>query len=187
MKTSTKVIQALAVAGIGLSIGIIITSIDARYDFLSSEAAVAEEKQEDKETYTPCVTTQSEAVQEVSEVKLSKEEQHLLAKLIMAEAEDEPITGQALVGLVVLNRVKDTEFPNSIEEVVFQDGQFTPVSNGRFTAVDPDDSCKAAVHLIATGWDESEGATYFKADCESTWHEDNLQFLFKKGGHYFFK
>ena len=190
MRKSIKIIQAVSIVGIGVAVGVLITSLDTRYDFLASETAVTKEIQEDRETYPPYVTTQSEATQEArepSEVKLTKEESHLLAKIIMAEAESEPITGQALVGRVVLNRVESPEFPDTIEEVIFQEGQFCPVASGRFDAVEPDDSCKAAVHLITTGWDESQGATYFEADNDSTWHEDNLQFLFKEGGHYFYK
>ena len=45
----------------------------------------------------------------------------------MAEAEGEGTEGKALVMKVVLNRVESREFPNSIEDVVFQPGQFEPV------------------------------------------------------------
>jgi len=43
-----------------------------------------------------------------------------LAKIAMAEAESEDTEGKALVMLVVLNRVWDDEFPDTIEEVIFQ-------------------------------------------------------------------
>ena len=36
-------------------------------------------------------------------------------------------------------------------------------------------------------WDESCGATYFESKSESTWHTDNLRFLFKHGKHYFYE
>ncbi|HAQ64005.1 MAG TPA: cell wall hydrolase, partial [Ruminococcaceae bacterium] len=91
-----------------------------------------------------------------------------------------------LVGLVVLNRVKSADFPNTVRDVIFQEGQFTPISNGRFDAVEPDDSCKAAVHLISTGWDESQGATYLSTH-ETDWHRERLTFLFEKGAHRFYK
>lgn len=54
----------------------------------------------------------------------------------MAEAESEDTEGKALVMLVVLNRVWDARFPDTIEEVIMQDGAFTPVSNGRYDKVD---------------------------------------------------
>ena len=115
------------------------------------------------------------------------EESYLLAKIAMAEAEGEDIEGKALVMLVVLNRVFDDEFPDAIEEVIYQPGQFSPVSNGRFDKVEPDTDCWAALDLIMLDkWDESCGAIYFESKSESTWHSENLIFLYRHGKHYFY-
>lgn len=116
-------------------------------------------------------------------------DRYLLAKIAMAEAESEDTEGKALVMLVVLNRVwDDEEFPDTIEEVIYQPGQFSPISNGRFDKVEPDADCWAALDLITVGkWDESYGATYFESKSESTWHSENLDFLFQHGKHYFYK
>lgn len=52
-----------------------------------------------------------------------EKESYLLAKIAMAEAEAEDTEGKALVMLVVLNRVLgDNEFPDTIEEVIYQPG-----------------------------------------------------------------
>ena len=56
----------------------------------------------------------------------------LLAAVIWAEAEGEDHTGKRLVASTVLNRVDDERFPNTIYEVIFQNGQFTVIGNGRF-------------------------------------------------------
>lgn len=116
-------------------------------------------------------------------------DRYLLAKIAMAEAESEDTEGKALVMLVVLNRVwDDEEFPDTIKEVIYQPGQFSPISNGRFDKVEPDADCWAALDLITVGkWDESYGATYFESKSESTWHSENLDFLFQHGKHYFYK
>lgn len=112
---------------------------------------------------------------------------YLLAKIAMAEAEGEDTEGKALVMLVVLNRVKADGFPDTIEDVLYQPGQFSPVSSGRFGRVEPDDDCWQALSMIEQeGWDESMGATYFESKSESTWHEENLDFLFQHGTHYFY-
>lgn len=104
------------------------------------------------------------------------------------EAESEDTEGKALVMLVVLNRVWSDEFPDTIEDVIFQKGQFSPISNGRYDEVEPDEDCYRALQLIQTGgWDESHGATYFESKSDSTWHSENLTFLFKHGKHYFYK
>lgn len=112
---------------------------------------------------------------------------YLLAKIAMAEAEGEDTEGKALVILVVLNRVWSDEFPDSISEVIYQKGQFSPVSNGRFDRVEPDEDCYRALELVqAERWDESHGALYFESVSASDWHRKNLSFLFKHGNHYFY-
>lgn len=113
---------------------------------------------------------------------------YLLEKIAMAEAESEDTEGKALVMLVVLNRVWDARFPDTIEEVIMQDGAFTPVNNGRYDKVEPDADCMKAMELITVEhWDESQGALYFeKASGESTWHSRNLQKLFTHGAHTFY-
>jgi len=115
------------------------------------------------------------------------DESYMLAKIAMAEAEGEDMEGKALVMLVVLNRVLSDGFPDSIEEVIFQDGQFDPVASGRYDSVEPDEDCWAALELVqAEHWDESQGALYFERKSASTWHRDNLQFLFQHGKHLFY-
>ena len=117
----------------------------------------------------------------------SPDDSYLLAKIAMAEAESEDTEGKALVMLVVLNRVKAGGFPDSVEEVIYQARQFSPVASGRFDRVEPDADCWQALSLIEVdGWDESMGATYFESESESTWHEEHLEFLFQHGNHYFY-
>lgn len=124
---------------------------------------------------------------ERSERLLTEDERYLLAKIAMAEAESEDIEGKALVMLVVLNRVKADVFPNTIEEVIYQPRQFSPVASGRFERMEPNEDCWKALSMIEeNGWDESMGATYFESKSDSTWHSENLHFLFKHGGHYFY-
>lgn len=126
--------------------------------------------------------------QELWEQGFTDRERYLLAKLAMAEAEDEDTEGKALVMRVVLNRVMDSGFPGTIEEVIFQPGQFSPISNGRFDRVEPDADCWEALDLITMDqWDSSFGATYFESKSNSTWHSENLEFLFQHGRHYFYK
>ena len=117
----------------------------------------------------------------------SAEDSYILTKIAMAEAEGEDTEGKALVILVVLNRVWDDSFPDTIEEVVMQENQFSPVANGRYEKVEPDSGCLDALELVMDGWDESEGALYFESRSLSTWHQRNLKYLFKHGNHYFYK
>ena len=111
---------------------------------------------------------------------------YLLAKIAMAEAGDQDTKGKALVIRVVLNRVKYKSFPDTVSGVIYQKRQFSPVLEGKFENVVPDADCWKALDLVMDGWDESQGALYFKMKCKSKWHERNLKFLFKYQDHYFF-
>lgn len=117
------------------------------------------------------------------------EESYLLAKIAMAEAEGEDTEGKALVIMVVLNRVWSEGFPDSIEEVIMQDKQFSVTQEGgRWWKVEPDEDCYKALDMVMFDqWDESYGALYFESEGKSTWHQDNLEYLFKHGNHYFYK
>ena len=192
--------------GLGLVFVISLTSIVAfAFSFTGTPAdevdeteiivrAVVSEEADVIPTTAPIATASPE--QEAEKIEQSKigsmdwdsNDAYRLAKLAMAEAESEDTEGKALVMLVVLNRVWDDEFPNTIEEVIFQEGQFSPISNGRYDNVEPDEDCYRALQLIQTDrWDESHGATYFESKSDSTWHSENLTFLFKHGKHYFYK
>lgn len=84
----------------------------------------------------------------------------LLAKLITAEAKGEPYLGQVAVGGVVLNRVANPLFPNTIEAVIYQPGQFSPVDDGAINQ-EPTASCLGAAKEALGGSDPSLGALYF--------------------------
>ena len=59
----------------------------------------------------------------------------MLAALIECEAGGESYTGKVAVGAVVLNSVRSGSFPNDIAGVIYQSGQFSPVSSGKFQSV----------------------------------------------------
>ena len=120
------------------------------------------------------------------------EDAELLLKIAMAEAEGESTEGKAMVMLVVLNRTWSKDFPNSIEEVIFQTEptrQFSVTEPGdRWYTTEPDEDCVKALQLVESGWDESWGALYFES-CgnDPSWHSENLDFLFQLGKHKFYK
>lgn len=117
------------------------------------------------------------------------EDSYLLAKIAMAEAEGESIQGKTLVILVVLNQVHNADFPNTIQDVIFEENQFTPVINGRFDKVEPDADCWEAVQVVMEAqYDYSDGALYFEScDDANNWHSRNLDFLYQCGNHKFYK
>lgn len=118
----------------------------------------------------------------------SAEDAEILLKIAMAEAEGESVEGKALVMLVVLNRVWFEGFPDSISDVVFQEGQFTPTEEGgRYWDTEPDAGCYEAYKMVLQGWDESQGALYFCSNDSSSWMEENTEYLFTVGNHDFYR
>ena len=133
-----------------------------------------------------------ETVEVVKLDRFTEEERYLLAKIAMAEAEGEDLKGKALVVTVVLNRVNDKSFPDSIEEVIMQNKgnvyQFSSCQpGGRWWTNEPNEDCWEAVRMVEEDcWDESKGATYFESNGKSEWHKNNLKFLYQHGKHYFY-
>ena len=119
----------------------------------------------------------------------SAKESYLLARIAMAEAEGCNIQTKTLIIMCVLNRVWSDEFPDTIEEVIFQENQFSPIDNGRWDRVEPNEDCYEAVKIVMEAkYDYSGGATYFEncAD-EDNWHSRNLEFLYESEGIRFYK
>jgi N-acetylmuramoyl-L-alanine amidase len=85
----------------------------------------------------------------------------LLARLIRAEAEAEPFTGQVAVGSVVLNRVRSSSFPNSVSGVIFQPHAFESVTRGLIWARTPTAQYMRAAVSALNGWDPTFGALFF--------------------------
>lgn len=68
---------------------------------------------------------------EMPDIELTEDEVYLVAWCMVAEAEGEPEEGKRLVIDVIFNRVFSDEFANSIYGVVYEDGQFEAMYNGR--------------------------------------------------------
>lgn len=92
----------------------------------------------------------------------SEYEVKLLARLINGEARGEPYIGQVAVGAVIMNRVKSSDFPNTISGVIYQKGQFTAISDGQFdAAIEKDSTVFKAAQDAINGTDPTNGAIYY--------------------------
>lgn len=86
----------------------------------------------------------------------------LMARAINGEARGEPYEGQVAVGAVILNRVKDSRFPNSISGVIYQPGAFTAVSDGQINAsISEGSTVYKAAQDAMNGWDPTSGCVYY--------------------------
>ena len=80
---------------------------------------------------------------------ISTEELKLLANIIYCEAGSESYVGKVAVGNVIMNRVKSASQPNTITEVVYAKGQFSPVRNGSLQRALSSDKADAACYQAA--------------------------------------
>lgn len=114
-------------------------------------------------------------------------EVYTLAQAIHGESRGEPYIGKVAVGAVIMNRVNDPKFPNTIAGVIFQPGAFTAVDDGQMFLEPDDESIKAARDAL-NGWDPSGGAIYYynpaKATSKWIWSRPIIKVI---GGHYFCK
>ncbi len=86
----------------------------------------------------------------------------LLARAINGEARGEPYEGQVAIGAVILNRVKDSRFPNTIAGVIYQSGAFTAVADGQINqAMEDEATVMKAARDAMNGWDPTGGAVYY--------------------------
>ena len=86
----------------------------------------------------------------------------LMARAINGEARGEPYEGQVAVGAVILNRVKSSQFPNTIAGVIYEKGAFTAVSDGQINvAIKEGSTVLKAARDAMNGWDPTGGAIYY--------------------------
>lgn len=69
---------------------------------------------------------------EKKEATYTKRDVKLLASIIFCEAGNQSRAGKVAVGCVVMNRKRSRNFPNTVEGVIRQRGQFSPVAQGKF-------------------------------------------------------
>ena len=116
---------------------------------------------------------------------LSRDDLNLLTRAVYSEARGETLEGQVAVASVILNRVADDRFPNTVKGVVFQPWAFTAVHDGQFWLT-PNNDAKEAVKLALKGWDPTAGATFYYNPAKVTSHWIYTRPIITKiGRHYF--
>ncbi len=137
----------------------------------------------------------SYAKQLIRNNQMPASEYETLLRIVEAEATGEDLQGKMLIANVILNRVKDDRFPDTIEEVVWQEiggaVQFQPTIDGRIYSVEISEDTIEAVDRVLAGEDYSQGALYFMARVASEdnsvgWFDSNLILLFEHGGHEYY-
>ena len=99
-------------------------------------------------------------------VLASASEVDILAALIQCEAGGEAYEGQIAVGSVVMNRVRCGGYPNTITDVIYASGQFTPACTGKLDRLilsgNIKESCRQAAQDVINGTCNIGGALHFR-------------------------
>lgn len=113
------------------------------------------------------------------------EDAQMLMRIAQAEAGNQGKDGMKLVMMVVLNRVASEDFPDTIEEVIFQPHQFQPVSDGRYWEVELSSEVHLALADIETGEPIDETIIAFENTSNNSL-EKYFEYAYTVGAHNFY-
>jgi N-acetylmuramoyl-L-alanine amidase len=119
----------------------------------------------------------------------NSEDLYWLSRIVHAESEGERHEGKLAVANTILNRVKSSEFPNTVYGVIFDKKhgvQYTPVANGKIYNSPEKDSISAAKSALE-GNNNIGKAMFFYNPRKSTsnWIKNNRKFYATIGNHNF--
>lgn len=124
----------------------------------------------------------------IQQFSITDEEIEILKYIVEQETRGGSYRHKCIVTNVVLNRVKDSRFPNTVKEVLLQKNQFSSTWNYYQKRNKPDDNTVNAVNDVLNGRveDESNDALYFHSMSSDGWFS-SLSFIMEMEGHRFFK
>ena len=108
-----------------------------------------------------------------------------LSRIICAESGNQPLLGKIAVGNVVLNRVRDPRFPNTIYNVIYQKNQFSPAASGSVKRA-PNAESVLAAKLCLDGAVALANVLYFNQVGLNCWAYRNRPFVQTIAGHSFY-
>lgn len=108
-----------------------------------------------------------------------------LSRIIYSESGNQPLLGMLAVGNVVMNRVENPRFPNTIYEVLFQRNQFSPAASGSIYRT-PSAVCEIAAKLVMDGATVLDTALFFNMAGMRTYASRNRTYVATIGDHAFY-
>ena len=110
-----------------------IAAVEAKIAYeakLEEERHAAEEAERIAREKAEAEAAEAAAAAQAEAEAAQQAEKELLASLIFCEAGNQPYEGQVAVGAVVMNRINSSSYPDTMEEVIYQSGQFSPAMSG---------------------------------------------------------
>ncbi len=140
--------------------------IDTRFIGYNEELIAAHEEELEREAQKIAEELEAQRLAEEQELIARSEEVRMVAAMIQCEAGNQPMEGQIAVGAVIMNRVKAPNYPNTIQEVLYQPHQFGPADSQMFANLLANDtikeSCREAAMQAYMGVDNVGGALHFQ-------------------------
>lgn len=110
-----------------------------------------------------------------------------LSRIINAESGNQPLEGKIAVGNVVMNRVRDPRFPDTLYDVLFQKNQFTPAASGSIYR-EPNEESVVAAMLVMDGAQVTPNALFFNAaGATRSYAARNRTYVATIGDHAFYE
>ncbi len=178
------------------SVSSVVSAKDIMTETETAQEAADKTKKAEKSEKDEIQSLAAEKVTSPYVIDVTEDEISMLERIVSAEAGGEDMIGKILIVNVILNRIADDHFPDSVEDVIFQNKngeyQFSPVADKSYWSVKISNKTKEAVIRALEGEDHSEGALFFIARkrtnaSSAEWFDSNLKWLFKHGGHEFYK
>lgn len=129
--------------------------------------------------------TANEAILMSGDEFYDEDDLYWMSRIITWESGNQPVAGQIAVGNVVLNRVESQRFPDSIKEVIFQPGQFSPAMNGAIYG-EPYEISVICAKLTLEGYNTVGDALFFQVGRYGA-VADIATYVCTIAGHNFFK
>ncbi len=106
---------------------------------------------------------------------LTEDEIRLMQKVVSAESRGESPEAQYTVACVILNRLESPIFPDTLEGVIRQSGQFTCVGNGIINHVPVTESVEQAVEMALDNNTVDEDVLWFRSEHYHKFHNEAFQ------------
>lgn len=105
----------------------------------------------------------------------------LIARVVQHESGNQPLAGKIGVANVILNRVKSSQFPGTVHEVLFQKNQFTGATNAT-----PKAEAIIAAKLAMDGANTVGNACWFNGVGKAFWASRHKSLIVTIGNHSFY-
>ncbi|MCY7925013.1 cell wall hydrolase [Bacillus haynesii] len=128
---------------------------------------LTDEKSFVEAAYLPAEEEEEKEEVEEETTDLTHKEKDLLSRLVHAEAKGESFEGKVAVANVVLNRVEDGRFPDSVKSVIYQRNAFEPVLNGSIEKKADRESVEAVEEAVDQNKKETDALFFYNPDIAS--------------------